>query len=53
MNGEYVVLFGSSGGTGELTKALGIKYMDAQGKEQAMPRGLPDKPGTVAAPVKK
>jgi hypothetical protein len=49
INGEYASLFGVNGGTGELTKALGMKYTDAQGKEQPMPRGLPDKPGMAAA----
>jgi hypothetical protein len=45
--GEYTLLFGGSGNTGELAKAFGAKYVDATGKEQDMPRPLPDKPGTV------
>jgi hypothetical protein len=47
MAGEYTLLFGGSGNPGELTKAFGAKYTDAQGKEQDMPRPLPDKPGAV------
>jgi hypothetical protein len=49
MNGEYALLFGSNGAAGELTKVLGVKYPDAQGKEQVMPRQLPEK---TAAPKK-
>jgi hypothetical protein len=47
MNGEYALFFGSAGSAGELAKVLGVKYKDAQGKDQDMPRPLPDKPGTV------
>lgn len=45
--GEYTLLFGSGDNTGELTRALNVRYVDADGREQAMPRPLPDKPGTV------
>jgi hypothetical protein len=47
MNGEYTLLFGTAAAPGELTKATGARYPDAQGKEQATPRPLPDKPGTT------
>ncbi len=46
--GEYTLLFGGSGNTGELAKAMGATYVDADGKAQAMPRSLPDKPGIVS-----
>jgi hypothetical protein len=45
MNGEYSLLFGTSAAPGEFTKATGVRYPDAQGKEQAVPRQLSDKPG--------
>ncbi|HSV26890.1 MAG TPA: hypothetical protein VLH60_03260, partial [Sedimentisphaerales bacterium] len=46
--GEYTLLFGDAGNPGQLTRALNIRYVDAAGVEQALPRPLPDKPGTVS-----
>jgi hypothetical protein len=45
LNGEYALLFGSAAAQGELTRVLGVRFPDAQGREQALPRPLPDRPG--------
>lgn len=44
LSGEYTLLFGGEGTQGELTKVFGAKYPDAAGREQDLPRPLPDKP---------